>query len=78
MKYFYKPAEWLLPTHSSNDWGLNTVLLFTLLVVGTFYSVVIGSVFYFVRWLIEIVFNKRQHRGEDNVDSVPDRRSGER
>jgi hypothetical protein len=77
-RYVYKPAEWLLPTHSSNDWGLLPVLLFTLLIVGTFYSVVIGSVFYFVRWLIEIVFNKRQHRGENNVDSVPDRRSGER
>ena len=48
MKYFYKPAEWLLPTHSSNDWGLNTVLLFTLLVVGTFYSLLFGSLFY---WL---------------------------
>jgi hypothetical protein len=74
-RYVYKPAEWLLP-HSSSDFP--PVFLFLLLVLGTFYSVVIGSVFYFVRWLIEIVFNKRQHRGENNVDSVPDRRSGER
>jgi hypothetical protein len=74
-RYVYKPTEWLLP-HSSSDFP--PVFLFLLLVVGTFYSVVIGSVFYFVRWLIEIVFNKRQHRGENNVDSVPDRRSGER
>ena len=78
MRYVNQPAEWLLPPHSSGNVELFPVLLFLLLVVGTFYSVVIGSVFYFVRWLIEIVFNKRQHRGEDNVDSVPDRRSGER
>lgn len=78
MRYVNQPAEWLLPPHSSGNVELFPFLLFLLLVVGTFYSVVIGSVFYFVRWLIEIVFNKRQHRGEDNVDSVPDRRSGER
>ena len=47
-RYVYKPAEWLLPTHSNNDWGLLPVFLFLLLVLGTFYSVLFGSLFY---WL---------------------------
>ena len=48
IKYVYQPAEWLLPPHSSSsdgDWDLLPVLLFLLFVVGTFYSVLFGSLF---------------------------------
>ena len=51
-QYVYKPAEWLLmlplPRSDYNDMGLLPPLLFLLLVVGTFYSVLFGSLFY---WL---------------------------
>ena len=51
-QYVYKPAEWLLmlplPRSDYNDMGLLPPLLFLLLVVGTFYSVLCGSLFY---WL---------------------------
>lgn len=51
-RYVYKPAEWLLllplPRSDYNDMGLLPPLLFLLLVVGTFYSVLFGSLFY---WL---------------------------
>ena len=51
-QYVYQPAEWLLllplPRSDYNDMGLLPPLLFLLLVVGTFYSVLFGSLFY---WL---------------------------
>ena len=52
-KYVYKPAEWLLllPLPRSDyaaDMRLLPVLLFLLLAAGTFYSVLFGSLFY---WL---------------------------
>ena len=47
-RYVGLPAEWLLPPHSSADFDLLPVLLFLFLVVGTFYSVLFGSLFY---WL---------------------------
>ena len=48
MRYVNQPAEWLLPPHSSGNVELFPVLLFLLLVVGTFYSLLFGSLFY---WL---------------------------
>ena len=47
-RYVNQPAEWLLPPHSCADVDLFPVLLFLFLVVGTFYSVLFGSLFY---WL---------------------------
>ena len=51
-QYVYKPAEWLLmlplPRSDYNDMGLLPPFLFLLFVVGTFYSVLFGSLFY---WL---------------------------
>ena len=51
-RYVYKPAEWLLRLlllrSDYNDMGLLPVLLFLHLVIGTFYSVLFGSLFY---WL---------------------------
>ena len=48
MRYVNQPAEWLLPPHSSGDVELFPILLFLILVVGTFYSLLFGSLFY---WL---------------------------
>ena len=48
MRYVNQPAEWLLPPHSSGNVELFPVLLFLILVVGTFYSLLFGSLFY---WL---------------------------
>ena len=49
-RYVYKPAEWLLPVSRQYHTDINIlpVLLFLLLAVGTFYSVLFGSLFY---WL---------------------------
>ena len=49
-QYVYKPAEWLLPVSRQyyTDINILPVVLFLLLVVGTFYSVLFGSLFY---WL---------------------------
>ena len=49
-RYVYKPAEWLLPVSRQyyTDINILPVVLFLLLVVGTFYSVLFGSLFY---WL---------------------------
>ena len=49
-QYVYKPAEWLLPVSRQHytDMAILPVVLFLLLVVGTFYSVLFGSLFY---WL---------------------------
>jgi hypothetical protein len=49
-QYVVKPAEWLLPVSSQHYTGINLfpVELFLLLVVGTFYSVLFGTLFY---WL---------------------------
>jgi len=49
-QYVYKPAQWLLPVSPQDyiDTRLFPVELFLLLVVGTFYSVLFGSLFY---WL---------------------------
>jgi hypothetical protein len=52
VKYVYHPTEWLLQLlllrSDYNDMGLLPVLLFLHLVIGTFYSVLFGSLFY---WL---------------------------
>ncbi len=50
IKYVYQPAEWLLPVSRQHytDMDILPVVLFLLLVVGTFYSVLFGSLFY---WL---------------------------
>ena len=50
VKYVNQPAEWLLPVsrQHNTDIRLLPVLLFLLFVVGTFYSVLFGSLFY---WL---------------------------
>ena len=50
IKYVYQPAEWLLPVSRQHYTDINILpaLLFLLLVVGTFYSVLFGSLFY---WL---------------------------
>lgn len=50
IKYVYQPAEWLLPVSRQHytDMAILPVVLFLLLVVGTFYSVLFGSLFY---WL---------------------------
>lgn len=49
-QYVCKPAEWLLPVSPQHYTGINLfpVELFLLLVVGTFYSVLFGTLFY---WL---------------------------
>ena len=50
-RYVYQPAEWLLPVsrqHYYSSIDILPVVLFLLLVVGTFYSVLFGSLFY---WL---------------------------
>ena len=50
IKYVYQPAEWLLPVSRQHytDMDILPVVLFLLFVVGTFYSVLFGSLFY---WL---------------------------
>ena len=50
IKYVYQPAEWLLPVSRQHytDMDILPVVLFLLLVVGTFYSILFGSLFY---WL---------------------------
>lgn len=50
IRYVYQPAEWLLPVSRQHytDMDILPVVLFLLLVVGTFYSVLFGSLFY---WL---------------------------
>ena len=50
IKYVYQPAEWLLPVSRQPYTAMDIlpVVLFLLLVVGTFYSVLFGSLFY---WL---------------------------
>ncbi len=47
IKYVYQPAEWLLPVSRQHytDIRLLPVILFLLFVVGTFYSVLFGSLF---------------------------------
>ena len=47
IKYVYQPAEWLLPVSRQHytDMDILPVVLFLLLVVGTFYSVLFGSLF---------------------------------
>jgi len=49
-QYVYKPAQWLLPVSPQHYTGIELfpVELFLLLVVGTFYSVLFGTLFY---WL---------------------------
>ena len=49
-QYVYNPAEWLLTVscYSCENWNLLPFLLFLLLAAGTFYSVLFGSLFY---WL---------------------------
>ena len=49
-QYVYKSAQWLLPVSRQHytDMNLLPAFLFLLLVVGTFYSVLFGSLFY---WL---------------------------
>ena len=49
-QYVYQPAKWLLPVSPQHNTGIKLfpVELFLLLVVGTFYSVLFGSLFY---WL---------------------------
>jgi len=49
-QYVYKPAEWLISAscYRRDDWNLLPVLVFLLFAAGTFYSVLFGSLFY---WL---------------------------
>ena len=55
IKYVYQPAEWLLPVSRQHytDMDILPVVLFLLLVVGTFYSVLFGSLFY---WLCRMLY----------------------